>query len=252
MDALPLARNARPHPYACRALTVAPNPPKVGEATTISLALKNPGPDPLTVNRIELRIARFGMGVRWEELPPLGPFHLPANPNHIENVHTEWTPDEGGHRCVRGSIHIEGAALPLQVGLNLHVIQSAAERNSWRIPFHVGNPAPEPQPLVLQTAGNLDLIGARLMVGGRPVRPGEPLMLAGGEEREAVLLLHATTEEALEAVHTVEAFLGGRFLDGIQVEVHRPARVKNWYRELVSQMRAEEMDLEPIALHALR
>lgn len=252
MDTLPLARNARPHPYACRALTVTPNPPQIGEATTISLALQNPGPDPLTVHRIELRIARFGMGVRWEELPPLGPFQLPGDPAHIEEVHTEWTPTEGGHRCVRGSIHIEGAALPLYVGLNLHVIESAAERNSWRIPFLVGNPTPERQPLVLQTAGNLDLVGARLMVGGRPIRPGEPLMLDGGEEREAVLLLHATTEEALEAVNTVEAFLGGRFLDGIQVELHRPARANNWYRELVSQMRAEEMGLEPMVHHAMR
>lgn len=252
MEALNLARHARLHPYACRALVVTPNPPKVGTPTTISLAFQNPGPDPLTVNRIELRIARFGMGVGWEELPPLGPFQLPADPNHIEHVRAEWTPTDGGHRCVRGAIHIEGVAQPLHVGLNLHVIESAAERDHWRVPFRVGNPQPERQPLVLQIAGNLDLVGARLMVGGQLVQPGEPIMLGGGEEREALLLLHATTEEALEAVNTVEAFLGGRFLDGIQVEVHRPARVLSRHQEMLARMLAEDMELEPTVLATVR
>jgi hypothetical protein len=248
MEALRLTRSARPHPYACRALDVSPNPPEVGKVTTISLALENPEPAPLTVNRIELRIARFGMGVAWEELPPLGPFQLPADPNHIEHVRTEWTPTDGGHRCVRGTISVEGLTQPLRVGMNLHVIESAAERTHWRIPFRVGNPEPERQPLVLQVAGNPDLVEARLMVGRRPIQPGDPLMLEGGEEREAMLLLHATTEEALEAVNTVEAFLGGRFLDGIQVEVHRPARITSHHPELLPP----EMAVEPAVLALVR
>jgi hypothetical protein len=248
MEALHLTRNARSHPYVCRALVVSPNPPHVGEVVTISLALKNPGPAPLTVNRIELRVARFGMGVAWEELPPLGPFQLPGDPQHTEEVRAEWTPTDGGHRCVRGTISVEGMATPLHVGLNLHVIQSAAERTHWRVPFRVGNPEPERQPLVLQVVGNLDAIEARLMVGRRPVQPGEPILLDGREEREAVLLLHATTEEALEAVNTVEAFLGGRFLDGIQVEVHRPARITSRHPEMF----APEMAVESPVLALVR
>ncbi len=252
MEALHLARHARPHPYACRALVVTPNPPEVGKPTSISLALQNPGPDPLTVNRIELRIAHFGVGVGWEALPTLGPFQLPANPNHIEEVRTEWTPTVGGHRCVRGTLHIEGAVQPLHVGLNLHVIESAAERDHWRVPFRVGNPEPERQPLVLQLAGNLDLVEARLRVGRQLVQPGAPILLEGGEEREALLLLHATTEEALEAVNTVEAYLGGQFLDGIQVEVHRPARISIREREALARMLAEDMGLEPAAVTSVR
>jgi hypothetical protein len=204
----------------------------------------------LIVNRIELRVAHFGVGIEGEKLPTLGPFHLPAN--HIENVRTEWTPSEGGHCCLRGTIHVEGVAQPLHVGRNLHVIESAAERNHWRIPFRVGNPQPERQPLVLRVAGNLDLVGARLMVGGQVVQPGEPIMLEGGEEREAALLLYAATEEALEVVNTVEAFLGGHFLDGIQVEVHRPARVSTRHQERLARMLAEDMALEPTALTTVR
>jgi hypothetical protein len=173
---------------------------------------------------MELRIARFGMGVSWEELPPLGPFEIPANPDHAQELRTEWTPTEGGHRCVRGAIHLQGGQA-LGFGLNLHVIQSAAERSRWHIPFRVGNPEPQRQPLVLQVAGDPALVEARLIIGTRMVQPGEPILLNAGEEREAVLLLHARTEEALAAVTAVEAFLGGRFLDGIQVEVHRPAQV---------------------------
>jgi hypothetical protein len=64
---------------------------------------------------------------------------------------------------------------------------------------------------------------ARLVVGGRVVQPGEAIWLNPHEEVEGLLFLHALTARPLASEHTVEAFLGGRFLDGIKVMVQRVA-----------------------------
>src|SRR5712692_2329155 len=147
MDAIQLNGSARHHPYACRSLVVTPNPPQVGVVTTLALRLTNPGPGPIVVNRIEMMVARFGMGVGWEELPAIGPLHLPEDRNHIEEVSIEWTPTEGGHRCVRAAIHVDSLPLPLRVGRNLEVLESTGERAMWRVPFRLGNPTHERAPV---------------------------------------------------------------------------------------------------------
>ena len=247
MEAIDLNHPGRLHRYACTSLTVTPNPPKVGEVTTLGLAFKNPGPDPIIVKRIALRVSHFGMGIGWEELPPVGPFHLAADPTHVEQVKIEWTPTKGGHRCVHGQIHVEGQASPLWVGRNLDIIGAGADERNWRIPFYLGNPEEERLPIILQMGANEpEAVGARVIVAGRLVRAGQPIWLNGKEEVEAELLLRARTNDALEYVQTVEAFVAGKFIDGIQVEVHRPA-YSLWQPRLLSP--TEEASYEaPLAL----
>src|SRR5207248_5486189 len=97
--------------------------------------LKNTAEKPTTVTRIDTMIALFGMGVRWEQLPSVGPLHLPADPNHIEEVKMQWTPLQGGHRCVRSHIYTDAFPGPIMVGCNLHVIEAEAEQTRWRVPF---------------------------------------------------------------------------------------------------------------------
>ena len=58
---------------------------------------------------------------------------------------------------------------------------------------------------------------------GRVARPGQPIWLNAREEVDARLVLHARTDAAIETIKTIEARIMGRFIDGIQVEVHRPA-----------------------------
>lgn len=214
------------HRYACGGIFVTPDPPQVGVATTLGLYLKNAGTEPVTVSRVETMVAQFGMGVGWEQLPPLGPFHLPANPEHGEEITCEWTPLTGGHRCVRALIHVETLPQPLRVGRNLQVIESQAERSHWHIPFRLGNPEAERKPVVLEIAGNMrDVIDAHVLVNSRLARPGEPIWLDPREEVDAALLVRARTGSALASINTIEATIDGRFVDGIQVVVHRPAHI---------------------------
>lgn len=224
MEAIHLNNALRPHPYASRSIIVTPDPPQVGVPATLALELKNPGPGTVVVKRIEVKVARFGMGVPWEELAPIGPFSLPANPDHIEQVTMEWIPTQGGHRCVRAAIYIEPLPQPLRVGRNLEVIESTADRTSWRVPFRLGNPENERVPLLLQLGGSdPDAVDMRVLINGHLAHPGRPIWLNGKEEVDAELLLRARTDDAIESVKTVEAILGGQLLDGIEVVVHRPA-----------------------------
>jgi hypothetical protein len=214
--------------YASRGITVSPNPPQVGTPTTIELQLHNPGPGALTISRIETRVAQFGMGVAWEELPPLGPFHLPANPTYVEKITQQWTPLVGGHRCVRASIFIDQLPQPLRIGRNLHVIEAAAEMVRWQVPFRLGNPEQERKPVVLTVEQDRPHeVLAMVMMKGRIVPVGEPIWLAAGEEVDASLLLRARTRAAIESVNNIEASIDGRLIDGIQVIVQRPAQLQH-------------------------
>jgi hypothetical protein len=223
MEALQLPARGRLHPYACQSIEVRPDPPEVGIPTTLALALTNAGPEPLKISQVTFHIAAFGMGVGWKELPPLGPFQVPADPAHREVVQQEWTPSRRGHCCVHALIQLETLPTSLRVQRNLDVIQSGAERTAWQVPFALGNPEQERLPMVLRMGGGDAEVMARLVVGGRVVQPGEAIWLNAHEEVEGLLLLKALTPEALASEHTVEAFLGGRFLDGIQVVVQRTA-----------------------------
>ncbi len=224
MEAIQLNGVTRLHSYACRGLGVNPDPPKVGEVTTLAIALKNSGPEAITVNRVQFMVAQFGMGLSWEKLPPVVQITLPANPDHVEEIAVQWTPTRGGHRCVH--VIIEAAILPqpVRTGRNLHVIESTADRKTWQVPFRLGNPENERGPVVLELGGNnAEEVEALVLVNGRLLRAGQPIWLDAKEEVDAHLLLRGLTDEAIEAVKTVEAHIRGRFIDGIQVEVYRPA-----------------------------
>ncbi len=233
MQAIVPTRPARVRPYAWSSVTVNPNPPRVGEVTRIGFPLANPGPGDVLVERIEVAIARFGMGVPWEQLDPIGPYRLPPDPQRVEDAYVEWTPQRGGHRCVRAFIHVQGMADPLLVGRNLDVIEAGAEETAWRVRFHLGNPEQEPAPIVLRLGADDQLpVGMALQVAGRMVPPGRPVWLRPGEIVEAELDLNAPAGPALAAVRTVEAFIGGRLIDGIQVAVLRPALAERRPRPL--------------------
>jgi hypothetical protein len=226
MHAIDPNRPAAVRPYAWYSVSVDPDPPRAGEVTRIGFPLVNTGPDELVVERIEPRIATFGMGMPWEDLDPIGPFHLPPDPRHVERVSVEWTPASVGHRCVRASIHVRGRSAPLTVGRNLDVIRAGAHESGWRVPFHVGNPGREPAPIELRVDGEAEvaLQAALRLVGGRPLAE-RPLLLRPGEAVAVDLGLFAPPGAALDAVRRVEAYIGDRLIDGIEVRVLRPALV---------------------------
>lgn len=215
---------SRSHPYAWGCISVNPDPPRVGELTRITFPLLNPGPDDLTVERIDVKVAQFGIGVQWEELPPLGPFALPAHPDHVVEAAVDWTPAVGGHRCVRGQIHVAGLAEPCSVGCNLHVIEAGASERDWSVPFRLGNPEAQRAPIRLEIGGNnLADVATAVRIAGRIVPRDQPVWLAPGEEVEAELLLRAPLDGALNHVRTVEAWVNGHLIDGIHVTVRRQA-----------------------------
>ncbi len=225
MHAIVPNRPARSRPYAWGSISVAPDPPRVGEVTTITFPLANPGPDEVIVERIDARVAFFGIGVQWEALPAAGPFRLPPDPRHIEQARIEWTPREGGHRCVRADIHVRGEEEVCHVGRNLEVVEATADEELWRVPFRLGNPERERAPILLHVGGNdADAIDATVRLGERVVPLAEPIWLRPGEEVPAELLLHARTDAALHHIRTLEGYIDGRLLDGIEVTVNRPAR----------------------------
>lgn len=240
-------RPAQVRPYAWGQVGIEPNPPRVGSPMRITYPLANPDPKPVVVERIVTHVAQFGMGVPWEDLPVIGPFELPSDPRHIVQATLEWTPSRGGHRCIRAEIFVQGVPSPLMVGRNLDIIQADAREDSWRLPFQVGNPEPEPAPIMLRMAaleGADAPLHAALRVAGRRWAAGEPVWLRPGEVVPAELELAAAPGPALETVHTVEAFIAGRLIDGIQLTLSRPALVEMPPRPL-------DLDATPILAHAL-
>lgn len=216
----------RSRPYAWGSITVNPDPPRVGEATDIVFPLANPGPDDLIVERIEAKVAFFGIGLEWEPLSSIGPYRLPADPHHIEHATISWTPKQGGHRCVRAEIFVKGIRQPCQVGRNLHVIDAAAEEEYWTVPFLLGNPEAAPAPIQLHTGGNdRAALDVAVRIRGRVVPLDRPIWLDAHEQIEAALLLRARTGTPLAHLRTLEATIRDRFIDGIEVTVRRPAHV---------------------------
>jgi hypothetical protein len=203
-------------------ISIDPDPPCVGTNARIAIAVSNPGPDTIEVERIELKIARFGMGQSWEDLPALGPFTVPADPTNTTDLEWQWTPNEGGHRCVRAHIAIAGRPQPLIVGRNLHVVHSEAEQRAWQIQFRVGNPERQRAPVVLSLDSPVEMIRAELFARGQILRHGEPIWLDPGEEVDAMLMVRAQTFRAIDALQTVRTTIDGRFIDGIGVQIKRP------------------------------
>lgn len=227
----PIVPNHRPahaRPYAWGNIEVNPDPPRVGEVTRISFPLANADSGELVVEQIDVRIAAFGMGVPWEQLDPIGPFVLPPDARHVEEATVEWIPTQGGHCCVRAYIHVRDLSAPLMVGRNLEVIQAGERESEWRVPFRLGNPNAARAPIVLQVGGNdtMTMTETAVRIAGRIVAPGQPVWLEPGETVEGELLLAALPGPALDTVHTVEAYAGGRLIDGIQIEVIRPALIE--------------------------
>jgi hypothetical protein len=226
MDALSLQpqRQHLAHRYTSNSISVNPNPPRVGVPATINLALKNSTQQSITVERIEVMVAQFGMGVEWEHLPDIGPLQLAADPETIKEVEAQWTPRSTGHRCVQSILHVEGFSQPIHARRNLQVIEASASQTLWRIPFRLGNPADERKPIVLtvndEYAGE---VYTRIHTNSRFMRPGEELWLDAKEEVDANVVVVARTAEAFRSINNIEAFLDGDFLDGIRVAIQRPA-----------------------------
>lgn len=241
MQAIVPHRPARMRQYVWDSITVNPNPPRVGDVTRIGFPLANPGPGEVVVERIDVGVAMFGIGAPWEDIGALGPIRLPPDSAHIEEAFIEWTPSSGGHRCVRARIHMQGVAMPLQVGCNLDVIEAGADESLWRLPFHLGNPDLVRQPIVLrmELEGEAEGLGVMAWVGNRLVPAGRPIWLEPGEMMRAELRFAAAPGPALDAVQRVEGWIGDRLIDGIQVALRRPAvtlaRDLAWTREAFTQ-----------------
>lgn len=196
----------------------------IHQPTTLTLMLANPGPDMVTVQRVAFRVALFGMGMPWEDLEPLGPFTLAADPGKTHTITRPWTPTVSGHRCVCATVDL--ADRQIMARRNLDVIEANAHERLWQRGFHIGNPTPARAPVAIVVGGDQTALDTHLIVDGRHHRPDQPIWLDAGAAVEARLLLHARTPDAISATHTIEVYLGGQFLDGIALMVSRPALVR--------------------------
>src|SRR5262249_4610503 len=190
-------RPARSRPYAWGSISVNPDPPRVGETTTIGFPLKNLDADEVVVERIEVKVALFGMGLAWEELGTIGPFHLPPD-SPVTEAAIHWSPTVGGHRCVRATLYVQGLDQPLVVGRNLHVFEARADQGIWTLPFRLGNPERVAAPILLHLDGNdMPAIGGIVRIGGREALLDRPVWLEPRQVVEATLELRAQTEARL-------------------------------------------------------
>lgn len=225
MNMRPLLLGQRPrpqHPYMGRSLSVTPNPPVVGQPCRLAVALHNSGAVPVEIARVEMRVALFGMGMQWEEVPMPGAVAVAPGATH--EIAADWTPTVGGHRCVRATIEqIAPTPFTHHLGCNLDVIDAEAHEGQWRMPFWLGNPTAAPAPIELVVGDASDQLDAVVWVHGRPYFRGQPIWLDPGEAVEAEVVLRAARPGALAAIQTVEAHLNGQLLDGIAIVVRRHA-----------------------------
>lgn len=210
--------------YEWSNIGIDPNPPRAGEPTAIDFPFSNSTHEPIKIERIEVGIAGFGIGVPWEQIATLGPLTLLPDPATIVHATTTWTPDKPGHRCVRAHISIQGQPETLMVGRNLDIVRAGAHEDTWNVRFSLGNPTKETAPITLRHAEAPALAG-HLWVAGRPLRPQEPLWLRPGEVVEAVVRLRAQTQDGFEADWRLEGFIGETLIDGLIVRVQRQAAV---------------------------
>ncbi len=241
---------SRSRPYAWGMIAIEPEPPRVGREMRIGFPLTNPGPDVVVVEQIAVKVALFGIGLKWEDIGVLGPIRLEPEAGVVRTSTLAWTPTVGGHRCVRATLRVAGAADPLVIGRNLQVIEASADEDVWVQRFRLGNPLQEAAPMMLTLAGNhLDDLQATVRVAGRDAPLGQPIWLRGGEDVPAELVLIAKTDAALDAIRTLEGSIAGELVDGIEVVVRRPARVTTAVRHdaPVEHAAAVEADVEMAA-----
>jgi hypothetical protein len=209
--------------YSGEGITITPDP-QVGKTSTITISMQNVGTSPIVVRRIEPKLAQFGIGMTWTSLPTLDGLILPAD-RTTKEVSFEWTPTMSGHRCFRAFIQTTHSPQPLCVGRNLHIIKADVTQSHWQVPFHLGNPQEKPMPIYVTLHGAAQ-VEAQVLVQETLIQPGKPIWLRAGEEVSGMVLLRAKTSDAIEGCHVrVEGTVGGQFLDGLQVEVSRPACV---------------------------
>lgn len=226
MQAIDLGRRTPFSPYGFGCIGIDPNPPRVGEPLTIDMPLSNSTPEPIGVERIEVRLAPFGIGVPWQDIATLGPLTLLPDPAHIEHATATWTPDEPGHRCVRASIHVAGKEHPQVVGRNLDIVRAGAHEDTWSVPFHLGNPTRERVPMMLRLV-NAPTLAGHVRVGGRILPVDDPVWLQPGEVVAAEVRLRARTQEGFEADWRLEGSIGAELIDGLIVRVQRAAAVSS-------------------------
>jgi hypothetical protein len=213
------------HPFMGRSLCVTPNPPVVGQPCQLAVALHNAGAVPVEIARVEMRVAFFGMGMQWEDVPAPGP--LTVAPGATAEIASPWRPTAGGHRCVRATIEqIAPTPHTYHLGCNLDVIDAEAHEGQWRMPFWVGNPTAAPAPIELIVSDASEQLDALVLVHGRPYRRDQPLWLDPGAAVEAEVVLRAARPGMLAALQTVEARLHGQLIDGIAIVVRRHASIR--------------------------
>jgi hypothetical protein len=212
--------------YRNKGIVITPEPVQVGKTSTITLSLQNTGASPIVIRKIEPKVAEYGIGVVWSNLPTIdNPLLLPASPT-VKTVSLDWTPTKGGSRCFRAFLHTNYCIhQPLCVGRNLQILEAAAGEDQWHIPFKLGNPKPTSMPVYPVLRGGGSSVTAHILVQETCVVPGEPVWLGPGQEVDGVVLVQAYTSDVIKSAIQVEAVIGQdrEFLDGLQVEVYRPA-----------------------------
>ncbi len=222
---LPTFDLTRPPPgshYLHREVSVLPNPPMIGSPAQVTLRLSNPSSEIMIVREIVFSVAQFGMGVAWEQLPVVGPFHIAAGTT--ETITVEWTPYTGGHRCVKAQIDL-GNGLTLSARCNLNIVRSPAEQDAWLTRFQIGNPTDERAALSFTTAGGAEQLQPFLQINHHSHAIDAPLWLDPGEIAQAVVLLRARSIDAIETLWRMEAWMHGSMLDGIGVAISRPVKI---------------------------
>lgn len=216
-------------PYEWSNIGIDPNPPRAGEPTAIDFPFSNSTNAPIEIERIEVGIATFGIGVPWDKVATLGPLTLLPDPTAITHATATWTPQTPGHRCVRAEIRIQGQPEGLTVGRNLDIVRAGAHEDTWNVRFSLGNPTKETAPITLYQVDAPALAG-HLWIRGRTHRPHEPVWLRPGEVVEAVVRLRAQTQDGFEADWRLEGMIGETLIDGLIVRVRRQAAVTSGTR----------------------
>lgn len=133
-------------PFASGSISVVPDPPVVGQPTTLSVTLQNPYAIALPIDQVDFQVSGLNVGSDggWQSVGVTPGATL--QPGQTETFSTVWVADASGHHCVRVVVaysYETSGPLFQTMQHNYDLEPDILPGQAGSVSFILGNPLPE-------------------------------------------------------------------------------------------------------------